>query len=284
MTVNNFMVVIKIAIIILFLLVGTFYVKPANWTPFLPFGYSGVFTGASLVFFAYLGFDVVSAAAAEVKNPEKNMPRGIIGTLVICTFLYILVALVLTGMISYTKLNVDDPVAFALRMVNQNRMAGILSIGALAGMFTMMVTMTYSSSRLIYSISRDGLLPHYFSKVNQKTHNPDRSMWLVIVVIAIMGGTFSMTQLASLVNIGTLFAFACVSLGVIPLRKNKELQNHAGYKVPFYPVLPVISFLLCLFMLSQLSTETWIAAILWFIFGMIIYFTYGIKHSRIGLR
>lgn len=284
MAFNNVMVVVKIAIIVLFLLVGAFYVKPANWTPFLPFGYSGVFTGASLVFFAFLGFDVVSAAAAEVKDPGKNMPKGIIGTLVICTALYILVALVLTGMVSYTKLNVDDPVAFALRMVNQNWMAGILSIGALAGMFTMMITMTYSSSRLIYSISRDGLLPHYFSKVNQTTHNPDRSMWLVIIIIAIMGGTFSMTQLASLVNIGTLFAFACVSLGVIPLRKHPELKQHDGYRVPFYPVLPVISFLLCCFMLSQLSVETWIAAAIWFALGITIYFTYGIHHSRLSQK
>src|SRR5699024_8607331 len=143
MKINNLMVVIKIAIIILFLLVGIFYIKPTHWTPFAPFGTQGVFTGASLFFVAYLGFDCFSAAAAEVKQPEKNMPRGIIGTLVICTLLYILVSVVLTGMVKYTKLNVGNPVSFALQLAHQNWFAGVISIGAMLGMFTMMVSMIY---------------------------------------------------------------------------------------------------------------------------------------------
>lgn len=175
MTINSIVVVIKIAIIILFLLVGMFYVKPANWDPFMPFGTKGVLVGAAQVFFAYLGFDVVASSAAEVKEPAKNMPRGIIGTLAICTLLYILVSIVLTGMISYTKLNVADPVSFALYAVKQNWVAGIISVSALAGMFTMMVTMVYSSSRLIYSIGRDGLLPKFLGQINEKTKTPEKA-------------------------------------------------------------------------------------------------------------
>lgn len=282
MTINTIIVFVKIAIIILFLLVGVFYVKPANWDPFMPFGTKGVLVGAAQVFFAYLGFDVVASSAAEVKDPEKNMPKGIIGTLAICTLLYILVSIVLTGMISYTKLNVADPVSFALYAVKQNWVAGVISVSALAGMFTMMVTMVYSSSRLIYSIGRDGLLPKFLGQVNEKTKTPENSMWIVTLIIAFTGGFLSLGQLTNLVNIGTLLAFMFVSLGVLPLRKRKDIPNHDGFKVPFYPVLPIISVILCLMMLAQLSLETWVAAIIWFILGMIIYFSYGIKHSKLN--
>jgi APA family basic amino acid/polyamine antiporter len=278
---NNLIVILKIAIIIVFLLVGMFYVKPANWHPFLPFGVSGVFKGASLVFFAYLGFDAVSASAAEVKNPKKNMPVGILGTLIICTILYILVSIVLTGMVSYTKLNVANPVSFALQLVNQNWVAGIISLGALAGMFTMMVTMIFSSSRLIYSIGRDGLLPKFLGEVSPKHHIPANAMLIVTLIICLMGGFVSLDQLTNLVNIGTLIAFTFVSLGIIPLRKRQDIPND-GFKVPFYPVLPIISVILCVLMMTQLSAETWIASIIWFIFGMIIYFAYGIKHSQLA--
>lgn len=278
---NNFIVFVKIAIILLFVIVGAFYVKPGNWHPFTPFGTHGVFAGASAVFFAYLGFDAVSSSAAEVKNPKKNMPIGIIGTLIIATILYVLVSIVLTGMISYTKLDVSDPVSFALQVVHQNWAAGIIALGALAGMFTMMVTMIYSSSRLIYSIGRDGLLPKFLGKLDQHG-NPIHSLRTVTAVIAIMGGFVPLDQLTNLVNIGTLIAFLFVSFGIIPLRRNKEIQNHQGFQVPWYPVLPVISGLLCIFMLTQLQAETWIASGIWFLFGLALYFGYGLKHSRLN--
>lgn len=282
MKINNLMVVIKIAIIILFLLVGIFYIKPTNWTPFAPFGTKGVFTGASLVFFAYLGFDSVSAAAAEVKQPEKNMPRGIIGTLVICTLLYILVSVVLTGMVKYTKLNVGNPVSFALQLAHQNWFAGVISIGAMLGMFTMMVSMIYSSSRLIYSIGRDGLFPAFLGKINEKTHMPSHSMLGVTIIISLTGSMLSLDQLTNLVNIGTLMAFTFVSAGIIPLRRRKDIPNEGGFKVPFYPVLPIISVLLCIFMLTQLSGETWLMFLVWLAIGIVIYFSYGIKHSQLN--
>lgn len=278
---NNIIVFVKIGIILLFVIVGAFYIKPTNWHPFTPFGSHGVFAGASAVFFAYLGFDAVSSSAAEVKNPKRNMPIGIIGTLIIATILYVLVSIVLTGMISYTKLNVADPVSFALQVVHQNWAAGIIALGALAGMFTMMVTMIYSSSRLIYSIGRDGLLPKFLGQLDQHG-SPKHSLTTVTIVIAIMGGFVPLDQLTNLVNIGTLIAFLFVSFGIIPLRKNKDIQNHQGFEVPFYPVLPIVSGLLCLLMLTQLQAETWIASGIWFVFGLILYFSYGLKHSRLN--
>lgn len=278
---NNIIVFVKIAIILLFVLVGAFFVKPGNWHPFMPFGFHGVLAGSSAVFFAYLGFDAVSSSAAEVKNPKKNMPIGIIGTLIIATLLYVLVAIVLTGMISYTKLNVADPVSFALQVVHQNWAAGVIALGALAGMFTMMVTMIYSSSRLIYSVGRDGLLPKFLGKLDRHG-NPINSLRTITVVIAVMGGFVPLDQLTNLVNIGTLIAFLFVSFGIIPLRHNKEIENNQGFQVPGYPVLPVISGLLCMFMLTQLQAETWIASGVWFLFGLILYFSYGIRHSRLN--
>lgn len=282
---NNIIVAVKIGIILLFILVGLFYIKPGNWHPFLPFGWhsvhGGVLGGAAAVFFAYLGFDAVSSSAAEVKNPKKNMPIGIIGTLIVATILYVGVSIVLTGMVSYTKLNVSDPVAFALQFVHLNWVAGIISLGALAGMFTMMVTMIYSSSRLIYSIGRDGLLPKFLGKLDQKG-SPRNSMITITIIIAFMGGFVPLEQLTNLVNIGTLIAFLFVSFGIIPLRRNKEIQNHHGYQVPWYPVLPIVSGLLCMLMLSQLQAETWIASGIWFAFGLVLYFSYGIRHSQLG--
>ena len=278
---NNIIVVVKLAIIVLFLLVGSFYVKPSNWTPFAPFGGTGILKGAAVVFFAYLGFDAVSSSAAEVKNAKRNMPIGIIGTLVICTIFYILVSGVLTGMVSYKQLNVDDAVAFALQLVHQNFVAGIISIGALAGMFTMMVTMIYSSSRLLYSIGRDGLLPRFLGKID-KHHAPKNAMLTVTIVISILAGLIPLDQLANLVNIGTLIAFAFVSFGILLLRRNPKLNAIKGFRVPLYPVLPIISDLLCLFMMTQLSMETWLASLVWFLLGLIIYFGYGIRHSRMN--
>jgi len=278
---NNIIVVVKLAIIVLFLLVGSFYVKPSNWTPFAPFGGTGILKGAAVVFFAYLGFDAVSSSAAEVKNAKRNMPIGIIGTLVICTIFYILVSGVLTGMVSYKQLNVDDAVAFALQLVHQNFVAGIISIGALAGMFTMMVTMIYSSSRLLYSIGRDGLLPRFLGKID-KPHAPKNAMLTVTIVISILAGLIPLDQLANLVNIGTLIAFAFVSFGILLLRRNPKLNAIKGFRVPLYPVLPIISGLLCLFMMTQLSMETWLASLVWFLLGLIIYFGYGIRHSRMN--
>ncbi|WP_125982228.1 APC family permease [Loigolactobacillus iwatensis] len=279
--INNVMVIVKITIIVIFLLVGAFYVKPANWHPFLPFGVKGIFKGASTVFFAYLGFDAVSSSAAEVKNPQRNMPIGIIGTLIVATILYILVSAVLTGMVSYKDLNVANPVTYALQKVGQNWVAGIISIGALAGMFTMMITMIYSSSRLVYSIGRDGLLPKFLGQLQSKTHLPQHSLILVTIIISILGGLIPLDELTNLVNIGTLIAFTFISIGIIPLRRHKEIKN-TGFKVPLSPVLPIISAIFCIGLMAILPAETWIASLIWFAIGLLIYFTYGIHHENIS--
>ncbi|WP_203623760.1 MULTISPECIES: APC family permease [unclassified Lacticaseibacillus] len=277
MAVNRAMVLVKLLIIGIFVIVGAFYIKPVNWHPFMPFGVKGILAGASLVFFAYLGFDAVSASAPEVKKPQKTLPRGIIGTLIIATVLYVLVAIVLTGMVKYTHLNVADPVSFALNFIHQPQLAGIIAIGALAGMFTMMVTMIYSSSRLVYAIGRDGLLPKWFGEVQQQL--PRHALTTVTLIIAVLGGLVPLTQLVNLVNIGTLIAFAIVSLGILPLRKHEQIHN-PGFKVPGYPVIPIVSFLFCLLLMSQLSKETWLMSLAWFGVGLLIYFGYGYRHGK----
>ncbi|MYV06276.1 APC family permease [Furfurilactobacillus milii] len=278
--VQNIMVAVKIVIILIFVLVGLFYVKPANWHPFFPYK-GGVLAGASAVFFAFLGFDVVAASAAEVKNPKRNMPIGIIGTLIVASILYIAVSVVLTGLVSYKRLNVADPVAFALQQVGQNWGAALVSLGALAGMFTMMLAMIYSSSRLVYSIGRDGLLPKWLGNVNKSNGNPTASLTTVTVLIAIMGGLVPLEQLTNLVNIGTLIAFTFVSFGVILLRRRQDINHTDGFRVPWYPVLPIISGLACMLLLFRLPLETWVASLIWFAFGMLIYFSYGIRHSKL---
>ncbi|WP_314737234.1 amino acid permease [Limosilactobacillus urinaemulieris] len=280
--VNNIAVVIKVAIILIFIVAGLFFIKPKNYHPFLPYHMSGVIHGATIGFFAYLGFDCVSSSAAEVKNPKRNMPLGIIGTLGIVTLLYMGVAVVLTGMVKYTRLDVANPVSYALQLVHQDWLAELLSIGALVGMFTMMVAMIYSSSRLIYAIGRDGLLPAFLGKLDKKSHSPQIALWIVAVIIATMGGLVSLDQLTSLVNIGTLFAFTLVSFGIIPLRRRKDIGNRGGFKVPLYPVIPILSGLLCLAMMTQLQLETYIGAGIWFSLGIIIYFTYGYWHSKLN--
>lgn len=275
---NKIMVFIKVGVILLFLIVGVFYIKPENWQPFLPFGIQGVFTGAALVFFAFLGFDAVSSAAEEVKNPQRNMPIGIIGSLLICTLLYVAVSLVLTGIVPYTDLNVTNPVSFAMELIKQDWIAGIISLGAIAGMTTVILVMAYGGTRLLYALSRDGLLPKSMYQLHKKFKTPVINTWTFAIFVSFFAGFVPLSKLAELVNMGTLLAFTAVSIGILYLRKNKDIPP-GGFKVPFYPILPIISFLLCLFLISQLSIKTWIACGIWFIVGFIVYVSYGRKHS-----
>jgi len=281
--INNFAVIVKIAIIILFIIVGANFIKLTNYQPFLPYHFSGVIKGATTVFFAFLGFDCVSSSAAEVKNPQKNMPLGIIGTLLIATLFYMGVSIVLTGMVHYKSLDVANPVAFALQFAHQDWIAQLLSFGALVGMATMMLTMIYASSRLVYAMARDGLLPQSLAKLSSKNKIPQISLWVVAIIISLGAGVFSVDQLTSLVNFGTLLAFTFVSFGILPLRKRKDLPNN-GYKMPGYPVLPILSGLICLYLLTQLNEDVYIMAIIWFSLGIIIYFLYGYKHSSLNKK
>ncbi|MBT2757671.1 amino acid permease [Mesobacillus foraminis] len=275
---NMIMVFIKVGVILLFIGVGIFYVEPGNWQPFMPFGMNGVLSGAALVFFAYLGFDAVSSAAEEVKNPQRNMPIGIIGSLFICTILYVAVSLVLTGMVSYTRLNVSDPVSFVMQIVHQDWVAGVISLGAVVGMMTVILVMSYGGTRLLYAFGRDGLLPKSMFELSKKYKTPVKNTWVFATLVAFCAGFIPLSKLAELVNMGTLLAFTIVSIGVIYLRKNKNIPS-SGFKVPFFPIIPICSFLLCLFLITQLSVYTWIACGIWFVLGLLFYFAYGKKHS-----
>ncbi|MCM3108504.1 amino acid permease [Bacillus velezensis] len=278
---NNVIVLMKIAIILLFIIVGFGYVKPENWSPFMPFGMKGVITSAATVFFAYLGFDAVSNASEEVKNPQKSMPVGIIGALAICTVLYITVSLVLTGMLSYTKLNVGDPVSFALQFVGQNKIAGIISVGAIIGITTVMLALLYAQVRLTFAMSRDGLLPRMFSKVHPRFKTPFQNTWVTGIVAAGIAGFIDLGTLAHLVNMGTLAAFTVIAIAVIVLRK-KHPEIKSSFRVPFVPVVPIISACLCLYLASSLPGVTWLAFVIWIAAGIVVYMMYSRKHSLLN--
>ncbi|WP_277714426.1 amino acid permease [Bacillus atrophaeus] len=278
---NNVIVLMKIAIILLFIIVGIGYVKPDNWSPFMPFGINGVIASAATVFFAYLGFDAVSNASEEVKNPQKNMPIGIIGALAICTILYIAVSLVLTGMMPYTQLNVGDPVSFALKFVGQDQLAGIISVGAIVGITTVMLALLYAQVRLTFAMSRDGLMPALFAKVHPTFKTPFQNTWLTGIVAAGIAGFINLGTLAHLVNMGTLAAFTVISIAVIVLRK-KHPDVTASFRVPFVPVVPIISAGLCLYLASSLPGVTWLSFVIWIAVGAVVYFLYSKKHSQLN--
>jgi basic amino acid/polyamine antiporter, APA family len=278
---NTIMVFIKVAVVLLFIGVGVWYVKPENWVPFMPFGFSGVTAGAATVFFAYIGFDAVSTAAEEVRNPQRNMPIGIIASLLICTSLYIIVSLILTGIVPYEQLNVKNPVAFALNYINQDWVAGFISIGAITGITTVLLAMMYGQTRLFYAISRDGLLPKVLSRVDRKKQTPVINSWITCVFVSIFAGVVPLSKLAELTNIGTLFAFMTVSIGILYLRKAK-LSSGRGFKVPFVPWIPILSFLFCGYLALQLPSTTWIGFVSWLLIGIVIYFIYGKRHSTLN--
>jgi basic amino acid/polyamine antiporter, APA family len=278
---NNIIVFVKLAAVLLFIVVGVWYVKPSNWTPFLPFGIKGVLGGAAVVFFAYIGFDAVSTAAEEVKNPKRDMPIGIIASLIVCTVLYIVVSLILTGIVPYKLLDVSAPVAFALSYIHQDWAAGIISLGAIGGITTVLLVMLYGQTRVFFAMSRDGLLPKIFSNVHPKHKTPFVSTWLTGIVVAVVAGVTPINTVAELVNIGTLSAFVLVSIGVIILRKTQP-DLPRSFRVPWVPLIPILSAAFCLFLMFQLPLITWIRFFVWLIIGFFIYFGYGIRHSVLG--
>ncbi|CAM3909144.1 Amino acid permease [Cohnella lubricantis] len=275
---NAIMVVIKVAVVLLFIAVGAWYVKPENWTPFMPFGFSGVATGAATVFFAYIGFDAVSTAAEEVKNPQRDMPIGIIASLAICTLLYIVVCLILTGVVPYTQLDVKDPVAFALRYIHQDWASYLISVGAIAGITTVLLVLMFGQTRLFYAISRDGLLPRKLSKVSGKHSAPTLNVWLTGGMVAVLAGIFPIKVLSNLTNLGTLFAFVVVSIGIIVLRRTQP-NLRRGFKVPLVPLIPVLAVLFCGYLILQLSSTAFIGFGIWLAVGLVIYFVYGHRNA-----
>lgn len=277
---NNIMVIIKLGILGFFIGVGAFYVKPENWSPFMPNGMAGVWTGASLIFFAYIGFDALSTVAEECKNPSRDLPIGIIGSLVICTIIYIIVAFVLTGISPWNELGVADPLAAVFSRMGMNWVAGIISLGAVVSMTGVLLVFQLGQPRLLFAMSRDGLLPSAFSKVHPRFRTPHvATVWTGIFVGGISTFT-NINEIVELSNIGTLFAFLLVCMGIIILRK-KEPDRKRGFKVPFVPVIPLLGVISCLYLMLGLPRITWIRFFLWLICGLVIYAVFGYRKSKL---
>ncbi|MEV8341418.1 amino acid permease [Streptomyces niveus] len=304
--VTTVVVAIKVAVVLIVIIAGAFYIDSANYSPFIPeaeeqpsggglnspliqlmfgyaptnFGVMGIFTAASVVFFAFIGFDIVATAAEETKNPQRDMPRGILGSLIICTVLYVAVSIVVTGMQKYTKLTVDAPLADAFKATGHPFYAGVISFGAAVGLTTVCMILLLGQTRVFFAMSRDGLLPRFFSHVHPKFRTPYRSTVLLGVIIAIVAGFTSIEELASLVNIGTLFAFVVVAIGVVILRRTRP-DLPRSFRAPLVPWLPAASVLASLWLMLNLPAETWLRFAIWMAIGVVVYFAYGRAHSRL---
>lgn len=275
---NAVIVAIKLITIAIFIGVASTHVDPKNWEVFLPFGWNGVAQGAALVFFAYIGFDALSTAAEETIKPQRNLPIGIIASLLICTVIYVVVSVLLTGVSNYTTLNVPSPVSDALLHLGFKFAAGVIAVGAIAGLTTVMLVMYYGLTRILFAISRDGLLPVFFSKVNPETQTPTRSIVSMGILISLVAGFVPLADLAELVNIGTLTAFIFVCLGVIVMRyRHPELPR--PFKLPWNPVIPLLGVIFCGYLMIHLSEVTWYRFITWMLIGLVIYFGYSRSRS-----
>jgi APA family basic amino acid/polyamine antiporter len=303
---NAIIVAIKIAVVLMVIVAGFFFIKASNYTPFVPkahptpavegvkapliqvlfgftpvsFGWFGVFAAVAVVFFAFIGFDVVATAAEEARKPQRDLPLAIIGSLVICTTLYILVSLVVVGMVNYTRLSAEAPLADAFKSVGHPGFATIVSVGALAGLTTVVLILLLGQSRVFFAMSRDGLLPSWLAAVHPRFGTPYRSTIIMGLIVALMAGLIPLAALAELVNIGTLFAFVLVSVGVVILRRTRpDLQR--SFRTPWVPVIPALSVLSCVFVMLNLPVETWLRFLAWMVLGSGIYFAYGRRHSRL---
>jgi APA family basic amino acid/polyamine antiporter len=286
---NSVIVTIKVTVIVLFILFGVSYINSANWHPFVPpnagtwgtFGPSGVLAAAGVIFFAYIGFDAISTAAQESKNPQRDMPIGILASLVICTILYVAVALVLTGMVSYKELNVPAPVALALDKYEGLHWLGIpVKLGAVAGMTSVMLVMTIAQARIFFAMARDGLMPKAFGRVHPKFRTPSTGTIVTGVSAAIIGGLFPVNVLGHLVSIGTLAAFVTVCLGVLILRRTRP-DLRRPFRAPWPWVTCTLGALICGTMMLSLGKATWIRLLVWTAIGLLVYVFYGYRHSRV---
>ncbi|HSV57894.1 MAG TPA: amino acid permease [Variovorax sp.] len=288
---NNVMVAIKLVVVVSFIGFGWALVNQDNWVPFIPantgefghYGWSGVLRGSSVVFFAFIGFDAVSTAAQEARHPQRDMPLGILGSLTICTILYVAVAAVLTGLVPFTKLNVPDPIALAVDVIGKPWLSLLIKFGALAGLTTVILVLLYGQSRIFYTISRDGLLPPVFSKVHPKYGTPHLSQIWIGAIVAVIAGLFPIHVLGEVVSIGALFAFIMVCGAVIYLRKS-EADIVRPFRVPGVPIIPLVGIAFCLLLMSALPGDTWLRLFVWLAIGLAIYFGYGKRHSVHGRK
>ncbi|RFU84099.1 amino acid permease [Streptomyces triticagri] len=300
-------VAIKVAVVLIVIVAGSFFIKAENYKPFIPkaqeqsagsgwdsplvqtlfgyaptnFGVMGIFTAASIVFFAFIGFDVVATAAEETKLPQRDMPRGILGSLIICTTLYVAVSIVVTGMQHYSELSITAPLADAFKAVDAPFFGGVISFGAAVGLTTVCMILLLGQTRVFFAMSRDGLLPTFFSKTHPKFRTPYRPTILLGVVIAVVAGFTSINELATLVNIGTLFAFVVVAIGVVVLRRTRPDLPRA-FRTPWVPLVPILSVAASVWLMLNLPLETWFRFGVWMLIGVVVYFAYGRRSSRLG--
>jgi APA family basic amino acid/polyamine antiporter len=287
---NNAMVIVKLITIAVFIGVAAFNVHPENWRPFMPFGWfetladgktTGVLAGASLVFFAYVGFDAVSTATEEAKDPQRDLPFGLMASLAFCTVIYIVVSGLLTGVVNYTQLNVSSPVAHALTLLGFNGASALISTGVIAGLTTVMLVLYYGLTRIIFAMARDGLLSPFFCKLDPKTQTPVRVIVLCGLIMSAVAGFVPLGELAELVNIGTLAAFVLVCLGVIVLRiKQPDLPR--PFRMPFSPLFPALGMVSCGALMAFLPMITWLRFGVWLAIGLMVYFTYSIRNSELA--
>jgi len=285
---NNIIVSIKVMVVLAVIFFGAGYVNVANWTPLVPeatgdghFGWFGVLRGASVVFFAYIGFDAVSTAAQEAKLPQRDVPIGILGSLVICTILYIAVAAVATGIVPYKELGVPDPIALAMDRTGIVWLSWTVKFGALAGLTTAMLVLLFGQTRVFYAMAQDGLLPPVFARLHETWRTPAISQILVGVIVALTAGLLPLKILHDMVSIGTLAAFILVCGAVLYLRRNSP-DLHRPFRAPGIPVLPILGILSCLVLMLALPIETWIRLLVWMGLGLVVYFLYGVNHAKRG--
>ena len=293
--VENVLVVLKVFAVLLFIVVGLTALHAANYVPFVPKyhettngpfgGWQGIYAGVSMIFLSYIGFDSIAANSAEAINPQKTMPRGILGSLVIAVVLFVAVSLVLVGMLPYSKYaNSAEPVGLALRAAGHGGVATVVQTIAVVGMFTALIGMSMAGSRLIYSFGRDGMLPKWLGKLD-KSNRPNRALWTLTIVVILIGAFFPFAFLSQLISAGTLIAFMFVSIGIYPLRRREGKDiNDPAFKVPLYPVLPALGFLASLMVFLGLDYQAKLYAGIWFVLGLVIYFAYGVRHSYLSKK
>jgi basic amino acid/polyamine antiporter, APA family len=287
---NNIMVFIKVAAILVFVCIGVAFISVHNWHPFFPpntgefghFGWSGIIRGAGIIFFAYIGFDAVSTAAQEAKNPQRDMPIGIMGSLAICTLLFILVATVLTGVVSYTELNVPDPIAIGVNAMGQGMfwLRPVIKIAIIAGLSSVILVLLLGQPRIFYSMAKDGLLPESFASVHPRFKTPYISQILTGIIAVVLAGILPISTLGELVSIGTLLAFVIVCASVIVLRKTRP-DLPRPFKTPLVPVVPLLGIFFCVLQMVFLAGDTWLRLVIWMVIGFFIYFLYSRRHSKV---